>query len=203
MHHPRSSKRTVESVCLDRARFRRKVAGSLLVLLLATACTPVAVTPAPTTPSPEPISTTSNRTPDAESPACQWLIQANELRARRISSALPVGNWILKYTGNDAPEIDEAAMADFVGILKVHRPNVASFLDAWKRLGLTPDSEDAWSQELEANEMQLHAMDAIIQGFESDDWDMLEEGWEGLIQAAPEGREAEAALYEIMSQCGF
>ncbi len=181
-----------------------------LIAILLTGCSssPLGTSPSPAVAPPSaeaaPNQTSSPNPSEAKlSPTCRWALSASVLKATRISAAAPVATWIQKYTGENAPELDDAALREFGEIVKVMRPSVQQFASDWSGLAPPDEAREVWDKELRVNELRLKAIDELVTGLTRDDWDMVERGWDGMSAASPLGREADSMFYKIIENCGY
>lgn len=132
---------------------------------------------------------------------CLWFMKTQMLRAERIAGGTALARWFTEYAGKGETEIDAEMVAELFESMKELRPHEARFIESWQQLGTFAGGEEFWSKELEAEQMRLAAIDTMLMGNEKENDDEFDRGWRMFLEAAPVGRQAEAAMFVLRDKC--
>ena len=137
-------------------------------------------------------------TPKSNQDICDWYYLTQPLRSKRISGLSEFTQWI---QGRDLNNLSKAETTEFVELLVNYQPHQEEFVIAWKSLRPPPNGLVFWENELESVELRIRAINEMEQAYNNEDTDQFIYGWNLFVESQVPGREAEAAMIEIRSEC--
>lgn len=102
---------------------------------------------------------------------------------------------------HDLNNMSETETQQFVDILVRYQPYQREFIQAWEDLGPNLDASPFWEKELESVQLRIMAFGDIERGYQQNDAELFQVGFDKLWASQPVGLEAEAAMMDVRSHC--
>ncbi len=132
---------------------------------------------------------------------CEWFQKSEQIRIVRIPAIVKVQNTFNKYDLINFDFSNQAIVNDLANSVQEYLDTNNEFIREWKKLGIHPDGETYWENELKAVELYVDGYSTSLRGFEQHNMNLIVEGARIYDSGNTPSARAEEAMINLRRTC--